>query len=111
MGSAPESEGLVDGFGYQCNPFWKPKEVELTHCLKLANWWREIRKIRQKDMGVVHQISRNINGARRQHRLIADASPNAPPNGFFDCTVEVNIQQRENEYECSRHSLRSYTDI
>lgn len=27
---------------------------------------------------------------RRVHRLISDAGPNVPPDGYFDCTVEVS---------------------
>ena len=101
-GDAPESEGLADGFGYEFCPFWKPREVELAHCLRLSDWWHAaLKKIKGK-MGHVHQIGGDVfySKPRREHRLISEASPDLPPNGFFDCTVEVSIK-------IARHKLKS----
>jgi hypothetical protein len=90
---APESEALADGFGYEFSPFWTPKGVELTQCLRLADWWRAVLKVVQNTVGEVHQIGsgNGYSKPRRIHRLISEASPDLPPSGFFDCTVEVNI--------------------
>lgn len=98
-GGAPESEGLADGFGYVFCPFWKATEAELTHCLRLADWWSAILKKVQSNMGQVHQIGSDVAHLSslkvpRKHRLISEASPDLPPNGFFDCTVEVSIKSR-----------------
>lgn len=77
---------------------------ENQYCLKLAEWWSEMVKMHE-DVGndadvIVHQIG----GANdtlaaaanprcgRIHRLLKDASPDAPPSGYFDCTIEVSTQ-------------------
>ncbi|KAG6862080.1 hypothetical protein C0995_007210 [Termitomyces sp. Mi166 len=93
LGDAPESEGLQEGFGYPFSPFFKPDEAEIRYCLKMADWWAEVEK-RGKSMEEVHQICRPsdaISHSRpwRQHRLISEAGPHVPPQGYFDCTVEV----------------------
>lgn len=31
---------------------------------------------------------------RRVHRLISEAGPSVPPQGYFDCTVEVSVQDK-----------------
>jgi len=98
-GEAPQSEGLGDGFGYQFCPFWTAKEAELTHCLRLTDWWLAAVKTIQSKMGHVYQVRTDVSylsgpRARRVHRLISEASPDLPPNGFFDCTVEVCIGRR-----------------
>lgn len=95
IGNAPRSEVLGGGFGYSFSPFWNPSESELVYCLKMADWWRAVQKTREKETGVVHHIGTGsftgYGRQRRLHRLICDASPDAPPNGFFDCTVEVHL--------------------
>jgi hypothetical protein len=98
-GDAPDTEGLADGFGYDFCPFWKAKEAELTHCLRLADWWLAVLKKVQSNMGHVHQVGSGVSyssgsKARRLHRLISEASPDLPPNGFFDCTVEVSVKDK-----------------
>jgi len=95
-GGAPESAGLANGYGYEFCPFWKPKEAELTHCLRLADWWLAVLKKVKNNMGHVHQVGSGVSFSsgskvRRIHRLISEASPDLPPNGFFDCTVEVSL--------------------
>lgn len=72
--------------------------AENQYCVRLADWWLEwTKEFKQKagDTGaVVHQISVNDashnNLVGRVHRLLKDASPHAPPSGYFDCTVEVS---------------------
>ncbi|KAF7980156.1 hypothetical protein HWV62_39613 [Athelia sp. TMB] len=93
-GDAPESEGVADGFGYEFGPYWDAQGPELTACLRYADWWRAMLKIAEKHMGRVHQIGPEdappyVSKARRVHRLVGDASPDLPPRGFFDCTVEI----------------------
>ncbi|KAF8798203.1 hypothetical protein BYT27DRAFT_7123725 [Phlegmacium glaucopus] len=87
----PREEGLADGgFGVSFSPFYQPKEREVRYCLELSDWWRKVQKIEQSEsikdtVDPVH----NALYARRVHRLISEAGPSMPPNGYFDCTVEV----------------------
>lgn len=99
LGSAPESEQLAGGFGYNFSPFFQPGVGVVGYCLRLSDWWREVDKKRKEDMGQVHQIGSDINDVlaqsvpvQRCHRLISEASPEAPPSGYFDCTVEARDQ-------------------
>jgi len=59
--------------------------------MNLAKWWGAMTMTAQ-DSGLVHQISvdmvDNVTHSR-VHRLISEASPDMPPKGYFDCTVEV----------------------
>lgn len=73
--------------------------AESQYCVRLADWWLErTKELEQKggDTGVVvHQISvsdapYNNLVLGRVHRLLKDASPHAPPSGYFDCTIEVS---------------------
>jgi hypothetical protein len=89
---APREEGLADGFGVLFSPFYEPKEYELEYCVKLSDWWRRLQDIEQSDsikysVDVLHKSS-----PRRVHRLISEAGPSVPPDGYFDCTVEVSSQ-------------------
>lgn len=97
-GDAPESEGLAAGFGYEFSPFWRAQGTELTVCLRYADWWRAVLKVVEKNVGRVHQIggggvSTSFSGNQRVHRLISEASPDLPPRGFFDCTVEASSRR------------------
>ena len=79
----PREEGLVDGgFGVTFSPFYEPKEGELQYCLKLSDWWRQSQNIE-------HSVD-PVRQSRRVHRLISEAGPLVPPDGYFDCTVEVS---------------------
>lgn len=92
-GGAPDSEGLDGGYGYDFTPFWTASQAELVYCLRLTDWWLAALKVVRSNMGQVHQVesgSSHFAPSRRIHRLISDASPDTPPNGFFDCTVEVS---------------------
>ncbi|KAI0086229.1 hypothetical protein BDY19DRAFT_962069 [Irpex rosettiformis] len=76
-------------------PILTPQENQ--YCIRLADWWLEVSKERRSEVAnenaVVHQITAadvgDQKGGGREHKLIKDASPHAPPNGYFDCTVEV----------------------
>ncbi len=78
---------------------FEPCEAELQYCIRLGDWWKAVQRRHereQKTNGVVivrigegDAGNRSING--RIHRLIKDASPSAPPDGYFDCTVEVSV--------------------
>ena len=76
-------------------PMLTPQENQ--YCIRLADWWLELSKDRKlektNDNVVVHRISAADagRGGGREHELIKDASPHAPPNGYFDCTVEVRL--------------------
>jgi hypothetical protein len=90
---APREEGIAEGgFGVLFSPFYQPKECEVRYCLKLSDWWREVQKIEQSEsskdtVGPVHNPP-----SPRVHRLISEAGPSMPPDGYFDCTVEVSVQ-------------------
>ena len=76
-------------------------EVELQYCIRLADWWKSIQiKYGQRtgeESGVIvvnideGDYANRPRRSGRVHRLIKDASPQAPPNGFFDCTIEVRL--------------------
>ena len=87
LNNVPREEGLADGgFGVSFSPFYEPKEGELRYCSKLSDWWQRLQNIKQSGVDVVcSPIS------RRLHRLISEAGPSVPPEGYFDCTVEVSI--------------------
>ena len=79
------------------SPIWTPCALELAYCARLASWWKAVQEERKLVQGQQVQIgggdaqapmSMSHHGAR-QHRLIRDADPRAPPDGYFDCTVEV----------------------
>lgn len=86
-GSAPEKESTDDGMGYEFSPYWEPFEdsIELDYCRQIGEWWKAKYEIEGQNLSMVH-----CSGARRQHLLISEASPDHPPRGFFDCTVEVS---------------------
>ncbi|KAI0683714.1 hypothetical protein BC835DRAFT_1423045 [Cytidiella melzeri] len=70
--------------------------AENQYCIRLADWWLDVLKARKQDppneSSVVQHISvADVAGQSlgREHKLIKDASPHAPPGGYFDCTVEI----------------------
>ena len=88
LNNVPREEGLAEGgFGVSFSPFYEPKEGELRYCSKLSDWWRQLQNIEQSGVDVVVRNS----DSRRVHRLISEAGPSVPPNGYFDCTVEVSL--------------------
>ena len=90
LNNVPREEGLADGgFGVSFSPFYEPKESELRYCSKISDWWRKLQNIEQPEVDVVC-----IPTSRRVHRLISEAGPSVPPNGYFDCTVEVSSLQQ-----------------
>ncbi|KAH7923468.1 hypothetical protein BV22DRAFT_1068672 [Leucogyrophana mollusca] len=87
-GNAPEFEADgPNGFGYQYTPYWEPRSDgdEIKYCGKLADWWEALQKQGVDNVTTIQSTDR----ARRLHRLIADASPDMAPRGFFDCTAEI----------------------
>ncbi|TFK60687.1 hypothetical protein BDN72DRAFT_965561 [Pluteus cervinus] len=78
--AAPKKEALEDGTGIY-TPFCTYVEEELEECVELSEAWQE----RKKGSCLLPPISK----PKRQHRMICDAGPDAPPDGFFDATVEV----------------------
>ena len=86
--NVPREEGLADGgFGVLFSPFYEPKEGELRYCSKLSDWWGRLHNNEQSGVDVVRNPI-----PRRVHRLISEAGPSVPPNGYFDCTVEVSLK-------------------
>ena len=75
--------------------------AENQYCIRLADWWLERSKEFESRAGehgsTVYQISGDdvpqSHGGGRVHRLIKEASPHAPPSGYFDCTIEVSTTQ------------------
>ena len=87
LNNVPREEGLADGgFGVSFSPFYEPKEGVLRYCLKLSAWWRKLQNIEQSGVDVIRNPT-----SRRVHRLISEAGPSVPPEGYFDCTVEVSL--------------------
>ncbi|KAF9036644.1 hypothetical protein BJ165DRAFT_1504863 [Panaeolus papilionaceus] len=90
--SAPKRDRLADSnFGAEVTPYYSPGEAEISYCVKLSDWWREVRP--KGFLVAEHQPARGVElpsfGIKRVHRLVQDAHPEVPPNGYFDCTVEV----------------------
>lgn len=88
----PREEGLADGgFGVTFSPFYQPKEGEVLYCLKLFDWWREVQTVEESE-SIKDTVDPVCNPpSRRVHRLISEAGPSVPPDGYFDCTVEVSV--------------------
>lgn len=86
-GRAPEKESIDDGLGYEFSPYWEPFQdsVELEYCRQIGEWWKARHELAGQNVSIVE-----CTPARRQHLLISGASPDRPPRGFFDCTVEVS---------------------
>lgn len=84
-----------------------PSQTELSYCIALGDWWRAVQEqqeayLRENNV-MVHQISGGVTssvGLKRSHRLIRDAAPSAPPNGYFDCTIEVPYCLRDVVWIC-----------
>jgi hypothetical protein len=97
LGDAPESECLAGGFGHNITPFFQPGRREIKYCLQISDWWLDLQKKRREALGEVHQIGGDggeifsFSRSPRKHRLICEAGPDVPPQGYFDCTVEVRI--------------------
>ncbi|KAF8643819.1 hypothetical protein AX16_008837 [Volvariella volvacea WC 439] len=65
------------------SPFFHPSFEDRAYCEELAGWKQALPK--------------SSEAVRREHRLICDAGPNVPPQGYFDCTVEVlHVEENEN---------------
>jgi hypothetical protein len=99
LGDAPESECLANGLGYNFTPFFQPGEREIRFCLQISDWWLDLQKKRREANGEVHQIGDggeiiSLSRRSRKHRLICEAGPDVPPQGYFDCTVEVRMYSR-----------------
>lgn len=73
--------------GYEYSPYWEPFQdsAELEYCRKIGEWWKAKRTLEGREVSAV-QCS---GPPRKQHLLISEASPDLPPMGFFNCTVEV----------------------
>ena len=95
LNNVPREEGLADGgFGVLFSPFYEPKEGELRYCSKLSNWWRQLQNI--EESGRV-DVVRNP-PLRRLHLLISEAGPLVPPDGYFDCTIEVSSPSKPKHF-------------
>lgn len=58
-------------------------DVEVQYCRQVMEWWKEAMSM--KSLSNVQRPA----PTQKTHLLISDASPNRPPGGFFNCTVEV----------------------
>lgn len=100
LNGVPRQEGLADGgYGVAFSPFYQPKEGEVQYCMKLSDWWQEVQKTEQSE-SMKHTVDPVHNSLRRVHRLISDAGPSIPPDGYFDCTVEVSVQGKHELHGC-----------
>lgn len=87
-GTAPEKEPIDDGMGYEYSPYWEPFQdsIELEYCRQIWEWWKAKRELEGQNVSTVEFSGRPC----KRHLLISEASPNLPPSGFFNCTVEVS---------------------
>lgn len=95
LGSVPEFEPLADHHSYIFSPFFQPGEEVIKRCISLSDWWSEMTKIKKPageechDIGLDSETLLRSRKAMRRHLFISEAGPEVPPNGFFNCTVEV----------------------
>ena len=84
-GDAPEKELIDDGMGYEYSPYWEPFQdsIELEYCRQIGEWWKALDKQKVSTVECSGSVC-------KQHLLISEASPDLPPMGFFNCTVEVS---------------------
>lgn len=76
--------------GYEFSPYWEPlrDSNELEYCRQIGEWWKARRGPEGENVSTVE-----FSGTPpKQHLLISEASPDLPPGGFFNCTVEVSKQ-------------------
>lgn len=87
-GNAPEKELIDDGMGYEFSPYWEPFQdsIELEYCRQIGEWWKAKRELEGQNVSTI-ELSGSL---PKQHLLISEASPDHPPKGFFNCTVEVS---------------------
>lgn len=87
-GNAPEKESIDDGLGYEFSPYWDPFQdsIELEYCRQIWEWWKAKHEVEGQNVSTVEFSER----PRKQHLLVSEASPDLPPSGFFNCTVEVS---------------------
>ena len=94
--------------------------AETQYCIRLDDWWTGVNQEYETRMSksIVIQIGgesasiATTTGGKREHRLIKDAHPSAPPGGYFDCTVEVCVSSSFlSSIETSYWPYRFYTDI
>ncbi|KAF9475059.1 hypothetical protein BDN70DRAFT_996679 [Pholiota conissans] len=84
--AVPKQEGLAEGGqGVSFSPFFQPGPTETKYCIGLSDWWRKITTQEPSDKVIVQKVERH----QRFHRLISEAGPSVPPDGYFDCTIEV----------------------
>ncbi|KAF8969864.1 hypothetical protein BDZ97DRAFT_1793052 [Flammula alnicola] len=95
---APKQEGLAEGgFGVAFSPFFQPGPPEVTYCVKLSDWWRDVNTqnpleaaaAQNQEERLKSPQSTYLRSAQRVHRLISETGPSVPPSGYFDCTIEV----------------------
>ncbi|KDR73541.1 hypothetical protein GALMADRAFT_616891 [Galerina marginata CBS 339.88] len=85
----PIQEGLgASGLGATFSPFFQPDAPEIAYCIALSDWWRGITE-RPRDSVTPQQPIQRHHSMHRVHRLISETGPFVPPDGYFDCTVEV----------------------
>lgn len=71
--------------GYEYSPYWEPFQdsIELEYCRQIGEWWKALDKQKVSTVECSGSVC-------KQHLLISEASPDLPPMGFFNCTVEVS---------------------
>jgi hypothetical protein len=79
---------------------FKPEPAEMQYCLRLARWWEKVELQKVKDEEHVQYVGGADNQtqssaykfkhAQREYRRIEDVGPEKPPNGYFNCVVEVS---------------------
>jgi hypothetical protein len=86
-----EAKLAPGGFGASFSPFYQPTKEEILYCVKLSDWWRGVQKEEEKHLVYAGpSVFQRDFAIRRIHRLISEAGPSVPPDGYFDCTVEVS---------------------
>ncbi|KAF8136492.1 hypothetical protein EV363DRAFT_1319733 [Boletus edulis] len=92
-GSAPEKEVIDEGMA-----------KELEYCRQIGEWWKAKLELEGQNVSIVR-----CSGTGKQHLLISEASPDHPPKGFFNCTIEV-LQKFDNPCGATIVYVTDYTE-
>ncbi|KAF9469263.1 hypothetical protein BDZ94DRAFT_1244088 [Collybia nuda] len=108
--NVPRFRGLAGGYSGQLySPFFEPAEEEIRYCLRLTDWWQAVERHRQGLCSDIHQVQVPSRArALREHRLISEVDPSIPPQGYFNCTVEVWYVHMNDNGVCSLY-VTDYT--
>ncbi|KAG1893695.1 uncharacterized protein F5891DRAFT_962533, partial [Suillus fuscotomentosus] len=109
---ALRSETSYRGLGRSYSPYYEPnmQGEEVKYCAQLADWWQAIQ---EKSQGIT--AAQCVSQPSREHHLISEVAPDAFPQGYFDCTVEVLHSYDNSSGSCTvyvtDYTINAHTNI